>query len=406
MKKLAFSLSFTLLMISCGKNIQPNKKISTSGVIVGNLDWEDLKTQLENTPFSTNSRAVGIMAINEKEQCTGFLINKDIVMTNQHCIPDARSAKGTTITFGHDYQASESDHITYQCDEFIMANEKLDFALVRCAPENGEYPGERFGTVSIEKSAEKFKGDIYVIQQNCQYYEDRNCDPSKKVAYGKILDEESMGDLIHNADTLGGSSGSPVFSKDNNKVVALHHLGINPGRNGSGLYNTAVPISGIIAFIEKVKPDILPTSEEVEKPVPTVTIPVETVPIPTLAVAPIEAPSVVISPLIPAQTLQSAMILERGKTFGSFQIKKAGEKHYFKIVVKSNSNTIFKVSLKGDRNSGNLDLFLLDDSGKEIVKSTFNSSEETVRVLNREGTYYIQVAGLGRAGGTYKLEIN
>jgi len=74
--------------------------------------------------------------------------------------------------------------------------------------------------------------------------------------------------------------------------------------------------------------------------------------------------------------------------------------------VKSNSNTIFKVSLKGDRNSGNLDLFLLDDSGKEIVKSTFSSSEETVRMLNREGTYYIQVAGFSGAVGSYKLEIN
>ncbi len=405
MKKLAFSISLTLLMISCGKNIQLDKNTSSSGVIVGNLDWEDLKTQLEDTPFSTNSRAVGIMAINEKEQCTGFLISKDIVMTNQHCIPDARSAKGTIITFGHDYQASESDYITYQCDEFIMANEKLDFALVRCAPENGEYAGERFGTVSLEKSSEKFKGDIYVIQQNCQYFENRNCDPSKKIAYGKILDEESTGDLIHNADTLGGSSGSPVFSKDNNKVIALHHLGINPGRNGSGLYNTAVPISAITAFIEKAKPEIFGTSEEVEKPEP-IEIDKPVVIIPTLTVTPIEMPSEIISSSIPGNSLKFAMPLERGKSFGSFQIKKAGEKHFFKIVVKSNSNTIFKVSLKGDRNSGNLDLFLLDDSGKEIVKSTFSSSEETVRMLNREGTYYIQVAGFSGAVGSYKLEIN
>jgi Trypsin-like peptidase domain len=395
MKKIALSLSVTLLLFSCGKNIQAKKKITSSGVIVGNLDWEELKPQLENTPFSTNTRAVGIMVINEKEQCTGFLVSKDIVMTNQHCIPDARSAKGTTITFGHDYEAPESDYITYQCDEFIMANEKLDFALVRCAPEHGKLPGERFGTVSLEKSEEKFKGEIYVIQQNCQYFENRNCDPSKKIAYGKILSEETSGDLIHDADTLGGSSGSPVFSKDNNKVVALHHLGINPGRNGSGLYNTAVPMSAITSFIEKHSNESL---LEPIKPAPIIE--------PVITVAPVIEPPVDISPLVPGNSIKMAMSLERGKTFGSFQIKKAGEKHFFKITVKSTSNTILKVSLKGDSRSGNLDLFLLDESGKEMVKSTFNSSVETVRILNKEGIYYIQVAGFGGAVGSYKLEIN
>jgi Trypsin-like peptidase domain len=394
MKKIALSLSVTLLLFSCGKNIQTKKKNTSSGVIVGNLDWEELKPQLENTPFSTNTRAVGIMVINEKEQCTGFLVSKDIVMTNQHCIPDARSAKGTTITFGHDYEAPESDYITYQCDEFIMANEKLDFALVRCSPEHGELPGERFGTVSLETSTEKFKGEVYVIQQNCQYFENRRCDPSKKIAYGKILSEETSGDLIHDADTLGGSSGSPVFSKDNNKVVGLHHLGINPGRNGSGLYNTAVPISAIASYIEKHSNDSL---LEPVNPSPA--------PIIEPIISVVETPAD-ISPLIPGSSINLAMSLERGKTFGSFQIKNAGEKHFFKIVVKSNSNTIFKVSLKGGPRSGNLDLFLLDEFGKEVVKSTLSSSVETVRILNKEGIYYIQVTGFSGAVGSYKLEIN
>ena len=165
-------------------------------------------------------------------------------------------------------------------------------------------------------------------------------------------------------------------------------------------------MAAIAALIEKVEPEILLTSEEVENTIPAVTMPVERPSIPTLVVTPIEAPSDIISPLIPGNSLKLAMSLERGKTFGFFQIKKAGEKHFFKIVVKSNSNTIFKVSLKGDTRSGNLDLFLLDDSGKEIVKSTFNSAEETVRILNKEGIYYIQVAGFGGAVGSYKLEIN
>ncbi|MFI5390692.1 MAG: trypsin-like peptidase domain-containing protein, partial [Bacteriovoracales bacterium] len=401
MRKSISILLLSLLLSSCGKKPELSSQISESGVIVEKLDWQDLTSQIDKTPFANNSRAVGLINLSG-ERCTGFLIDKDLVMTNEHCIPNPGSARGVTITFGYDFQAPETNKITYQCEKFIMAHQKLDFAIVRCLPENGEFPGDHFGVVTLERKSDMEFSEVYLIQQNCPHNINSYCDPTKKIAYGKILGKEDN-EFKHNADTLGGSSGSPVFSKDNHHAVALHHTGVGSiGNIGSGVgqYNLAVPMWAITSFIEKYKPELLlgikyPTTIVSEVP-PTKPEPIE---VPTLVIAPVEAP--IAAPLninsnVPGESIKSAMPLERGKTSGSFKIKKSGEKHFFKVTVKSsNSTTIFKVNLKGDSTSGNLDLFLLDSSGKEIVKSTFNAADETVRILNKEGIYYIQVAGIG-----------
>jgi hypothetical protein len=412
MRKSITILLLSLLLASCGKNPELSSRISESGVIVEKLDWQDLSSQVEKTQFANNSRAVGLIDLHG-ERCTGFLIDKDLVMTNEHCIPNAGTARGITITFGYDFHALESDKITYQCEKFIMAHQKLDFAIVRCLPENGEYPGDRFGVVTLERKSDVEFGEVYLIQQNCPINMNSYCDPTKKIAYGKIFGKEDS-EFKHNADTLGGSSGSPVFSKDNHHAVALHHTGVGSiGNIGSGVgqYNLAIPMWAITSFIEKYKPELLlgikyPTtiiSEPAPIEVPTLVI--APVVVPTIRIAPIAVPSNINSN-VPGESIESAMSLERGKVSDSFKIKKSGEKHFFKVTVKSSTTPIFKVTLKGDSTSGNLDLYLLDSQGKEIVKSTFNAADETVRILNKEGIYYIQVSGIGGAIGSYNLEIN
>ena len=92
---------------------------------------------------------------------------------------------------------------------------------------------------------------LYVVQQNCDYYSDRNCYFTKKVSFGELKKVEGNS-YTHNADTLGGSSGSPIFSKSSNKVMSLfttQALG-NNGR-GRGLENYGVSMAKIVSH--KVK---------------------------------------------------------------------------------------------------------------------------------------------------------
>lgn len=112
MRKSISILLLSFLLSSCGKKPELSSQISESGVIVEKLDWQDLTSLGEKTPFANNSRAVGLINL-PGERCTGFLIDKDLVMTNEHCIPNAISAREVTITFGYDFQAPETHKITY-----------------------------------------------------------------------------------------------------------------------------------------------------------------------------------------------------------------------------------------------------------------------------------------------------
>src|SRR5690606_9835311 len=124
-------------------------------------------------------------------------------------------------------------------------DEELDFALLRCEGS----PGAQYGTVNLARSAAAAGSDIYVIHQNCDYYNEQDCDPTKKISRGKLVKIRSEdGEYAHNADTLGGSSGSPMFGP-NHEVIAIHHAGAGGWFNGRGYENYAVPMHKIVAKI-------------------------------------------------------------------------------------------------------------------------------------------------------------
>jgi V8-like Glu-specific endopeptidase len=67
------------------------------------------------------------------------------------------------------------------------------------------------------------------------------------ISMGRVLDHAANGvRLRHDAYTLGGSSGSPVFDA-NFQLVALHHAG-DPAA-GPAQYNQAIPMTLIRADI-------------------------------------------------------------------------------------------------------------------------------------------------------------
>ena len=76
----------------------------------------------------------------------------------------------------------------------------------------------------------------------------------------KVDDESVSGttkdetDFEHRCDTLGGSSGSPLFDAKTFKVVGLHHLGFNPLNKP---VNRAVQMKLVIAKINKKFPALI-----------------------------------------------------------------------------------------------------------------------------------------------------
>ena len=96
-------------------------------------------------------------------------------------------------------------------------------ARAGAAPE-GSPPTRAVGTLSAQGRAITTHSNVYVIHQNRDDNTTFGCAPTKKYSPGYILNANySSTDASYNADTLGGSSGSPVFSATTHEVVALHH---------------------------------------------------------------------------------------------------------------------------------------------------------------------------------------
>jgi hypothetical protein len=281
MKKLVL-LSCLALLLSCGRRSEDSSSELTaqqSDIIVGELDWYEVgKVRLSNGQ-STNTFPVGQMLIPSEDggmfQCTGFLINEDTLMTNNHCVPDATSAKGIIIMFNYTGNPVESEFVTkycdaiiaanpgypretcrllpFACDEFVGTNKKLDYALVKCKG----MPGRYLGSVTLEKDEDPKKEDmVYVIHQNCDFFSEKSCQTTKKISLGHVF--ASFDIFAHSADTLQGSSGSPVFSYKTNKVIGLHNMGIGSTAEskGRGSYNLGNKMTLITADIMTRFPQI------------------------------------------------------------------------------------------------------------------------------------------------------
>ncbi len=367
----AILMALSLGLTSCGRNEEgEGASALSSKVIVGDLNWSDVQTLGANSEARANSKRVAYLDIpSEGARCTAFLIAPDVIITNQHCIPKRSDAEGVTASFNHVSDAPISEYKSYKCDEFIGNNQELDFALLRCSGR----PGDLFGFVSLDESGSQSVGQkIYVIQQNCDYFTVSNCDPSKKIAYGNVL--KLSNEYVHNADTLGGSSGSPVFDQQNNRVFALHHVGIGNDGNGRGSENHAVPMSKIVPAIKRFYPEVLagsglPSNQSID--------------------------------FEPNDTArQAAQISSAQKFLAPFEIK-ARDLDYYKVNLTSDKHLYTSIGFW--HSQGDLDLKVLDKNQNVVAISEGTANYETISLDLPAGEYLILVYGYKGAKAKYNF---
>ncbi len=220
-------------------------------LIIGGVDWMEITELSDDSAERINSRAVAYLSLpGAGTRCTGFLISQDVLMTNEHCVPRASAARGAVAYFARERGVSRSQWQAYRCDTFLGNDEALDFALLRCEGS----PGAQQGVVNLEAHSERRGDDIYVIHQNCDYYTNPSCARDKKYSPGEIRRTGSY--PRHNADTLGGSSGSPIFHGARHSVIAIHNTGYGNNGNGRGSSNGAVSMRRILPVIRQRFPDI------------------------------------------------------------------------------------------------------------------------------------------------------
>lgn len=369
------SLILLLSLFSCGKGESSNGNEITSGsIIVGDLSWREIVSLSSSNQIRKNGKAVADIDLPAMgSRCTGFLVAANVLMTNHHCIPTASHARGVTVTFEHEQGINKSAQKRIDCSKFLGNNRELDFALLECEGN----PGAEYGVVELSSDEYDAGEAIYVVQQNCDYYSARDCDWSKKYSEGII--KEVKEEYTHTADTLGGSSGSPVFSKNSNKVIAIHHAGMGNNGMGRGYENYAVPMSKIVPYILTNFPAV------------------------DLGVGGDSGGTIVPSPKAPNNdTMEGATKASKIPYALKGSISDSKDVDFISFNTNSKSVT---VELSFSHSKGDLDLYLVNAQGQVIAKSEGTSSKEAIRKYLPAGKYFALVKGYRGASGSYRLTI-
>ncbi|MFZ2100987.1 MAG: serine protease [Oricola sp.] len=176
--------------------------------------------------------------------CTGFLIGDDTFVSNEHCVADADTCATAKVIFGFAYNSlGQTPGIEqYDCASVAAVNADLDVAVLKLAGT----PGPRWGTLTLASNDLMEDERLFVLQHpagEAKQISDEGCAVFEAQSPGRA----TASDFAHLCDTLGGSSGSPVFDAEG-EVVGLHHW----GRAAFGKYsgsNRAVRIGPIHEFL-------------------------------------------------------------------------------------------------------------------------------------------------------------
>jgi endonuclease G, mitochondrial len=163
---------------------------------------------------------------------TGFLIAPQVLITNNHVLPTQDWAVYSSAQF--DYETDLQDRPTGPVDfalnpqQLFYTSPELDFTIVAVAARStdGAQNLEQFGWLPLlDTPGKSFEGEWLTIVQHPSGERKQLC-----VRENRLL-KRADDVLWYSTDTLGGSSGSPVYNNDW-FVVALHHSGIPEQRNG------------------------------------------------------------------------------------------------------------------------------------------------------------------------------
>jgi len=201
-------------------------------MVIGVKNFEKIRHLAQTDSDREISKKIAHLRI-ENTQCTGFLIASDLLLTNHHCVYDAknhRTMKMEEIDIYMNYLDDNSKgKIHSGVKQLLKINKQLDYALLRL----DKKLGHTYGWLELDRGNETLNGAVKVIQHPRGR--------SKEIARQQSAIVGHFPTALHYiADTDGGSSGSPVFLLQGNVVIALHHVGTKQYNEGI-LIRTIVP---------------------------------------------------------------------------------------------------------------------------------------------------------------------
>ena len=303
-------------------SVLPETQLVPEGV-VGDPDFEKMRDLPINSQDYQLGQKVGQFRMSSRNEpglfwsCTGFLVGPDLFMTNHHCFHDdvgQLPIEGAKIFMDY-YEDKAVDPkyggVTARVSAIVHANAKKDYALLRLDKPIGNTYGwlKLDTTLNPDDRSQRVKLISHPLGRSKEIVRRNSAvlalTPLSRARYPYII--------AYLADSLGGSSGSPVFLRDGTGVVAIHHSGIFNRATGAAIVNLGSLMSQIVPEIKQYLPDppVVPSSTPV---VPSNTPPVPpNPPVPQYSDLVVERPRLVNSNLSPGASFRlSATVRNRG----------------------------------------------------------------------------------------------
>lgn len=184
------------------------------------------------------AKSVGRIVIRDGNRITGFgtgfLVAPGVLMTNHHVLENESKVRDSLVQFRYERNVKGMDllpvQFAFQTNPAPIIYQGLDIAIVQVQPqsEDGQALSD-FGWLPLNPDPGKaFVGEFLTIIQHPKGERKQVC-----VRENRLLKfEENTPFLWYQTDTVGGSSGSPVFNNSWD-VVALHHSSV-PRVNAAG----------------------------------------------------------------------------------------------------------------------------------------------------------------------------
>lgn len=183
--------------------------------------------------------------------CTASLIADDLMLTNHHCTEGIEEG---VLWMGYVRSRDSSGVDRYQVTSIVERDEANDYAILRVKGN----PSKKWGTVKLSKKKPHSQESLMIIHH-----------PSgmpKHITRGRCRAANpaiERNELIHTCDTLGGSSGAPIFDFASRQVIGLHYRAYAlKKQNGAKLLAELAGVSSRIAELITVSGNITITTQE------------------------------------------------------------------------------------------------------------------------------------------------